>query len=127
MENIYNSPFTYGPGPYYIPAHNSNYNQPLDYIHPDSIAGQLGLTPTELAPILQEQQELMRDELAQPPPTFTKPTTNHLIPATQQLGLSPEEVEEVLEDQREWMREEEEQGQCKMRECTMGANHPQQS
>ena len=67
MEDIYNSPFTYGPGPYYIPAHNSNYIQPLDYIHPDSIAGQLGLTPPELAPILQEQQELMRDELAQPP------------------------------------------------------------
>jgi hypothetical protein len=59
MENIYNSPFIYGPGPYYIPNYNPNYTQAPDYIHPDSIAGQLGLTPVELAPILQEQQELM--------------------------------------------------------------------
>ena len=67
MEDIYNSPFTYAPGPYYIPDHNPNYIQTPDYIHPDSIAGQMGLTLEELAPILQEQQELMRDELAQPP------------------------------------------------------------
>jgi hypothetical protein len=59
MEDIYNSPFAYGPGPYYIPDHNPNYLLPADYIHPDSIAGQLDLTPAELAPILREQQELM--------------------------------------------------------------------
>jgi len=80
MEDIYNSPFTYGPGPYYIPAYNSNYNQPLDYIHPDSIAGQLGLTPTELVPILQEQAELMRDELAQPPSQSTTHHHNRYMP-----------------------------------------------
>jgi hypothetical protein len=59
MGDIYNSPFTHGPGPYYIPAHNPNYIQAPDYIHPDSVAGQLGLTPVEFSPILQEQQELM--------------------------------------------------------------------
>jgi hypothetical protein len=59
MEDNYNSPFIYGPDPYYIPAYNHNYIQPLDYILPDYIAGQLGLTPAELAPILQEQLELM--------------------------------------------------------------------
>jgi hypothetical protein len=35
MEDIYNSPFTYEPGPYYIPDHNPNYLLPVDYIHPD--------------------------------------------------------------------------------------------
>jgi hypothetical protein len=117
MEDIYNSPFTYGPGAYYIPAHNSNYIQPLDYIHPDSIAGQLGLTPAELAPILQEQQELMQDELAQPPsrPDYhyhltpvelplpqpqlqpnPTPYDPHSTPAyLAQLGYTPEELEEL--------------------------------
>jgi len=58
----------YGPdSPYYIPAYNHNCYLPPDYIHPDSAAGQLGLTPIEMAPILQGQQELMRDELTQPP------------------------------------------------------------
>ena len=76
MESIYNSPFTYGPGPYYIPDHNPNYIQTPDYIHPDSIAGQMGLTPEELAPILQEQQELMRDEFAQPLSRLPTPTAH---------------------------------------------------
>ncbi|KIM76999.1 hypothetical protein PILCRDRAFT_12368 [Piloderma croceum F 1598] len=92
-------------------------------IHPDSAAAQLGLTPEELAPILQEQQEFLnsldsmgykpeqqqhlRNELAQPPPILTRPTTTQLIPATQQLRLTQEEAEEVLQDQEEWMRDEE--------------------
>ena len=88
MDDSYNSPFTYGPGPYYIPDHNLNYIQAPDYIHPDSIAGRLGLTPMELAPILQEQQELMWDKFAQPP---TRPATyhNHYTPAIPLPPLQP--------------------------------------
>ena len=73
MEDIYNSPFIYGPGPYYIPDHNPNYIQAPEYIHPDSIAGQLGLTLEELAPIEQEHREFLC-KFAQPP---TQPTTYH--------------------------------------------------
>jgi hypothetical protein len=49
--------------PFYIPAYNSYHNEPQiplgTYIHPESAAGQLGLTPTELALILEEQHEFM--------------------------------------------------------------------
>ena len=74
MEDIYNSPFTYGPGPYYIPDHNPNYIQAPEYIHPDSVAGQLGLTPEELTPIEREHREFLHGEFAQPP---TQSTTYH--------------------------------------------------
>jgi hypothetical protein len=66
--------------------YNSGYNNywepqlpPSTHIHPDSVAAQLGLTPTEMAPILQEQREFLRNELrneiAQPPPVLTRPAT----------------------------------------------------
>src|ERR1700722_17937273 len=84
------------------------------HIHPDSVAAQLGLTPEELTPILQDQQhEYQQEELeyeaAQPPLYFTH--TIHPESTAAQLGLSMEEMEEVLEDQREWMRQEEEEEQ----------------
>src|ERR1700720_1800778 len=80
------------------------------HIHPDSVAAQLGLTPEELTPILQDQQcEYQQHELeyeaAQPPLYLTH--TIHPDSTAAQLGL--EDMEEVLEDQREWMRQEEEE------------------
>ena len=109
---------------FHIPSYSELHTQPEIIIHPNSTAAQLGLTPAELAPILREQQEYLRDEVAQPPPTFTQPTTVHLIPATKQLGLTTEEVEEVLQDQKDWMRAEEEQ-RHEMSECsTTRAQHP---
>jgi hypothetical protein len=74
MEDIYNSPFTYGPGPYYIPDHNPNYIQAPEHIHPDSVAGQLGLTLEELTPIERKHREFLHDRFAQPP---TQSTTYH--------------------------------------------------
>jgi hypothetical protein len=60
----------YGPStPYYTSAEDT---LSPDYISPNSDTALLGLTPADMAPILQEQQELMRDELAQP---LTQPTT----------------------------------------------------
>jgi hypothetical protein len=57
MEDFYhqNTPI------YNAPHHNYWETQltPNTHIHPDSAAGQLGLTPAELAPILHEQQEFM--------------------------------------------------------------------
>jgi hypothetical protein len=91
---------------FHIPTYNELRVPPEPVIHPNSAAAQLGLTPKELAPILQECENL-QIMFAQPLPILTRTTTNHLIPATEQLGLTTEEVEEVLEDQREWMREEE--------------------
>jgi hypothetical protein len=66
---------------YQIPAYNHNHYRepqllPSNYIH--SAAGQLGLTPAEMAPILRQQQEFLQDELAQPPPALTRSTTYHL-------------------------------------------------
>jgi hypothetical protein len=74
MDDSYNSPFTYWPSPYYIPAHNPSYIHSPDYIHSDSIAGQLGLTPEELAPIEQKHCQFLCEEFAQP---LTQPTTYH--------------------------------------------------
>ncbi|KIM75664.1 hypothetical protein PILCRDRAFT_13438 [Piloderma croceum F 1598] len=54
-----------------------------------------------------EQQQYIRDKPAQPPPILTRPTTTHLIPATQQLGLTQEETEEVPQDQEDGMGDEE--------------------
>jgi hypothetical protein len=57
--------------PYYNSAHNNQYWEPQlpprIHIHPESPAGQLGYTVEELAPILREQQQFLRDESAQPP------------------------------------------------------------
>ena len=71
MDNIYNN------SPYYTLANYYNYTLPEDYISPNSAAAQLGLTPADMAPILQEQYELMRDELTQPPPALTRSTTTY--------------------------------------------------
>ena len=61
-------PFSYEPSsPYNILAYNHNHTLPEDYISPNSAAAQLGLSPPEMAPILQEQQELMWNEFTQPP------------------------------------------------------------
>jgi hypothetical protein len=86
----------------------------------------LGLTPQELEPILHDQQEFLRNEFAQPPSIITRPTTYHLIPATEQLRLTQEEVEEMLEDQRELIREEEEQEQEVGGHNTPGTQHQHQ-
>jgi hypothetical protein len=109
---------------FHIPSYSELHTQPEIIIHPNSTAAQLGLTPAELVPILREQQEYLRDEVAQPPPTFTRPTTVHLIPATEQLGLTTEEVEEVLQDQKDWMRAEEEQRHEMSERSTTRAQHP---
>jgi hypothetical protein len=110
---------------YQIPAYNHHHSEPQlppsTYIHPDSAAGILAITPEELAPILQDQQEFLQNKFAQPLPIITEPTTYHLIPATQQLGLTQEEIEEVLKDQRKWMREEEERQE--VRGCTTTETH----
>jgi hypothetical protein len=115
---------------YYINSdfHNPSYSElraPPDHIHPNSAAAQLGLTPEELAPILQECENL-QSVFAQPPPILTGTTTNHPIPATAQLGLTKDEIEEVLEDQEEWMREEEEQEQRESGHTMAEETHQQQ-
>jgi hypothetical protein len=94
---------------FHIPSYRKFHTQPEIIIHPNLATTQLRLTPAELAPILREQQEYLQDEIAQPPPTFTRSTTARLIPATEQLGLITEEIEEVPKDQEEWMNEEENQ------------------
>jgi hypothetical protein len=89
MAHIHYSQFTYGPSsPYYIPTYNHNQSLPPEYIHPNSAATQLGLTPTEMAPILQEQHELMQDELAQPP-NRTTIYHNHTRAESPQPPLKP--------------------------------------
>ena len=92
---------------YYYP-YNYSHTLPEDYISPNSAAAHLGLTSAEMAPILQEQRELMRDEYAQPPPISALPII-HPGSTAARLGVTPEEMEEILADQEEWMREEEEQ------------------
>jgi hypothetical protein len=74
------------------PIYYSDYNSywepqlpPSIHIHPDSVAAKLGLTPAEMAPILQEQQEFLQNELqnelAQPPPTLTRSTSTYHLRA----------------------------------------------
>jgi hypothetical protein len=117
---------------YQIPAYNHHHMEPQllpsNYIHPDSAAGQLGLTPAEMAPILRQQQEFLRDELAQPPPALTRPTTTyHLKPQIKtqpdpafyacpqqeaaNLGISLWELaaisEEAVREQAEWLASDE--------------------
>ncbi|KIM77113.1 hypothetical protein PILCRDRAFT_12291 [Piloderma croceum F 1598] len=91
---------------FHIPTYNKLQAPPKPVMHPNLAAAELGLTPKELAPILQECEN-PQIAFAQPPLILTRTTTNHPIPPTEQLGLTAEEVEELLEDQREWMREEE--------------------
>ena len=109
--------------------YNDSHTLPEDYISPNSAAAQLGLTPADMAPILQVQYELMRDEFAQPP---TQPTAyhNHAIQADSpqppsnpapyvhlqsvaaQFGLTPTEMAEIKEEcihnQTEWLAIEDE-------------------
>ena len=130
MDHInYNSP-------YYTPAHNHYYWEPQlppsIQIHPQSAAGQLGYTPEQLAPILREQQQfLLAEELAQPPPALTRHTTRYHRttrietqpdPAfyarpqqeAAQLGISLEELaaisEESICEQNEWLAKDKADG-----------------
>src|ERR1700689_3498474 len=83
MDNIYNN------SPYYTLANYYNHTLPEDYISPNSAAAQLGLTLADMAPILQEQYELMRDELAQPPPALTRSTTTYHLKARIETQPNP--------------------------------------
>ena len=106
---------------------------PSTYIHPESPASQLGLTPKELKPILEHQWEFLQDELAQPPHTLTRPTTTHhhmvqvkpqpnptpLSPQQEaaQLGMTPQELanisKQAIRKQAKWLAKDE----TKWREC----------
>ena len=116
-------PFSYEPSsPYNILAYNHNHTLPEDYISPNSAAAQLSLSPAEMAPILQEQQELMWNEFTQPPaepatyynhttwvesppPPNPAPHTHPHSVAAQlaQLGITPAELDKL---DRECMREQ---------------------
>jgi hypothetical protein len=122
-HHYYNSP--------YYTVNNNNYWEPQPppsmYIHPESPAGILGYTPEQLAPILHEQQQFLRDEMAQPPPVLTRPTTtyhhmarvepqpNHTPLSPQQeatrLGITPRELAEISEqavrEQAAWLATDE--------------------
>ena len=130
MDHInYNSP-------YYTPAHNHYYWEPQlppsIHIHPQSAAAQLGYTPEELTPILREQQQFMRDELAQPPRILTRPATTsyHRTTRTEatpnpavytrpqqeaaELGIGPEELaaisKQAVREQAEWLAKDKADG-----------------
>ena len=71
MDHIYYN------SPYYTPVYNHYWEPQLPpniHIHPESPAGQLGLTPKDFEPILREQQEFQRNEIAQPHPVLIRPT-----------------------------------------------------
>jgi hypothetical protein len=77
-------------------CHKELWVNPSTYIHLESPAGQMGLTPKELEPILEHQQEFLRDKLTQPPPALTRPTTTcHLRaqakPQPNPTSLSPQQ------------------------------------
>ena len=110
---------------HYYDPYDYSHPSPTDYISPNSAAAQLGLTLAEMAPILQEQRELMRDEYAQPPPISARPTI-HPGSAAARLGVTPEEMGEILADQEEWMREEQEQEQGAGGYTWTEENHHQQ-
>jgi hypothetical protein len=121
--------------PYYTSANNHYYWEPQlppsIHIHPDSAAAQLGLTPADMVPILQEQREFLRNELrnelAQPPPALTRTTSTHHLRARAEpqpkptslspqqeaarLGITPEELaaigEDSIRDQAEWLAQDE--------------------
>jgi hypothetical protein len=133
------------------PIYYSDYNSywepqlpPSIHIHPESPAGQLGLTPEELEPILRKQQEFLRNELAQPPPTLTRSTSTYHLGARAEpqpnptslspqqeatwLGINPEELAAISEesvceqakwlakDQAKWREREEKRWRGKVRE-----------
>ena len=123
---------TYYNSPYYTPVYNHYWEPQLPpriHIHPQSAAGQLGYTPEQLAPILHKHQQfLLAEELAQPPPTLTRLTTNYqrttgietqpepafyTCPQQEaaQLGITPEELaaisEESIREQNEWFAKDE--------------------
>ena len=86
-------------------------------IHPNSAAARLGFSPEEMAPIPQEQQELMATmsyepkwRYEHPPMEYAQPHADpyfvHPNSAAAQLGLTPEEIREVVEEQERWFREE---------------------
>jgi len=86
-------------------------------IHPNSAAARLGFSPEEMAPILQEQQELMATMSYEPEQQYEHPPTEcaqphadpyfvHPNSAAAQLGLTPEEIREVVDEQERWFREE---------------------
>jgi hypothetical protein len=82
LNGIYAMEDSYYTGPQYqILAYSPPRIAPSSYIHPESAAGLLGITPEELAPILQDQQEFLGDELAQPPPALTRSTTTYHLKA----------------------------------------------
>ena len=68
----------YSPTPFQNSAYSYHYQEPqlppCTYIHPDSAAAQLGLTPEEMAPILEEPTD--RDTT--PPRTFNHTTRSYL-------------------------------------------------
>jgi hypothetical protein len=118
-------PASYEPNTsYYIPGDYYNHPLPDDYISPNSAAAEFGLTPADVALMLQEQRELMRDELAQPqaqPTTYHNHTTQAKSPqrppypsyyihpnsAAAECGLTPAEAVEMDADctreQDEWL------------------------
>src|SRR6202167_6237652 len=124
---------TYSNSPYNTPIYSHYYWEPQlppsIHIHPQSAAGQLGYTPEELTPILREQQQFLRDKLAQPPRVLTRPATTSYhcttrIEATPnpvfyarpqqeaaELGIGPEELaaisEQAIRDQAEWLAKDE--------------------
>jgi hypothetical protein len=97
---------------FYIPTYNELRITRSTHIHPNSSAAQLGLTPSDLEPILQDQREYLQNEYAQPPAnqatsyhhnTRIKTPPNLALEtqpqtATEQLGLTPEEAREVHEE-----------------------------
>ena len=110
--------------PYYIPADYYNHPLPDDYISPNSAAAEFGLTPADMALILQEQRVLMRDEFAQPqtqPTAYHNHTTRaespqrppypsfyiHPNSAAAECGLTPAEIAELdahcAREQDEWL------------------------
>jgi hypothetical protein len=124
---------TYYNSPYYTPANNNYYwepqPQPSIYIHPESPAEILGYTLEQLAPILRKQQQFLQDELAQPQPVLTRPTTTSYHRTTRivtnpdpafytrpqqdaaQLGITSEELSSISEasirEQNEWLAQDE--------------------
>jgi hypothetical protein len=80
-----------------------------------------------MVPILQEQQEFLQNELAQPPPALTRTTSTHHLMARAEpqpkptslspqqeaarLGITSEELaaisEDSIRDQAEWLAQDE--------------------
>jgi hypothetical protein len=113
---------------FHILTYNKLQAPPELGIHSNSAAAQLGLTPEELTPILQELQqdsEYLQYEHAQPLPNLTRPTI-HVNSATTQLGLITEDIADILEDQEQWLREEGERRYDSGGHNIAGTHHCQQ-